>query len=398
MCHGDCPAASENVHSPSFLPFVTVVPNLSPVVSTGPSTHKSYQARKLEVRLVSGILSILTLASIVATGLSVHLTEIWRDVASSEYLVLLGLFASIGMVLFMVGLPFRFYSGVVLEREYGLMRQSIGGWIKDGAKGMVVGSVIGAAVLVSLYWCVATFGEAWWLPLALVLFLLNLLMAVIGPRMLLPFFYRLMPLEDGELRGRIERLCERAGIRSNGIFMIGLGEKTKKANAALTGIGPSKRILLSDTLLQNLRDDEVEAVFAHEAGHLKLRHIWFGIVSGLLSSFVSLFIVSVAYGWIAAMLGADLTSLWLLPALGVLMSVVSVVLGPLGLWLSRWQEYAADAYAARLIGAGEPLVNALHKLGHINLADPDPHPVLEFLTFSHPSLSRRIARLQSMTA
>ena len=396
MCHGDSPTTPESVHSPSFLPLSSVIPYLSPVVSSTPASHRAYQSRKLEVRFVSGLLGFLTLLSIVLTGMSGTITAAWAAAIPNPYGVLLAVIGSISVIVFIIRFPFVVYSGIVLEREFGLLRQSLVSWLGDLGKGLLVGTVLGAGVVASLYWCVTAFGALWWLPLGSILFILQMMMAVVGPKVLLPFFYKLTPLEDEKLRDRIEQVCKRADVRADGIFVIGFGEKTKKANAALTGLGPSKRIVLSDTLIENLRDEEVEAVFAHEVGHLKLRHIWFGIAAGLVTSFVSLYLVSVAYAAIIDDLGTYQSNIAMLPLLGALLTLTSVLFGPLSLWLSRWQEFAADRYAVGLGGDPEPLANALRKLGRINLADPDPHPFLERLTYSHPSLTRRLAALRAI--
>ncbi len=394
MYHGEAPTTPENVLSPLDLPLRAADPNLSPVPSSHPSHASSYQSQKLQVRIISGLLGLITLAALVVTGVTRWIEASMRGLVNDELWVLFGVFGAVGGVLFTIRLPLAVYSDRVLEREFGLLTQSIGGWIRDLGKGLLVGLPLAGLVLVALYRSILDTGEAWWFVLGSFLFVLQLILAVIGPRIILPFLYKLTPLEDGSIRDRIGELCTRAGIAYSGIFVIGFGERTKKANAALTGLGRSRRIVLSDTLLQNLRDDEVAAVFAHESGHLKLGHIWLGVLSGLVSSYGSLYLVSIAYGRFAEASGTVIQDIALLPMLGVFLTLVSLLFRPASLAVSRWQEYAADAFAVRLTREPEPLANALEKLSRINLSDPDPHPVLEFLTFSHPSLRRRLARIR----
>jgi STE24 endopeptidase len=393
MQQGNLPTVAENALSPRNLPLPAGAHCLSPVGSTGNHSYKEYQSRKLEVRLISGLLGSVTLLSIVLTGMSDAFASAWSLATSIDSLVLLGVFFSIGVCLFIVRAPFAWYSGRVLERAYGLLTQSLSSWLMDIVKGAVVGGVLATVVLLVLYESILRFHTLWWLPLGSFIFILQLILAYLGPRFILPLFYTLTPLEDVRLRERIEGICKRAGIRSDGIFVIGFGAKTKKANAALTGLGSSKRIVLSDTLIQNLTDEEVEGVFAHEVGHQKLGHIWYGIGSGVLTSFMSLFIVSVLYEGAVRSLSAAPSDIAMMPLLGVLIALVSFFLGPLTLALSRWQEYAADKYASDMTRNPGALGNALEKIGRINLADPDPHPMLELFTFSHPSLRKRIFRL-----
>ncbi|OGU73962.1 MAG: hypothetical protein A3H45_15020 [Ignavibacteria bacterium RIFCSPLOWO2_02_FULL_55_14] len=381
------------IGSPSPLHYLSsVVPVLS-------SVPQEYQRRKLLIGLFSGALGTVLLSWAVGSGLTRSI-EIWLHAWTNEPLVLaLGVIAALSVGLAFVSWPLRWYSGFVLEHAYGLSNQSFGRWLWESLKGSLISLPLGVVVFVLLYYSLLWYGSQWWMPMGSMLFLLGVVLSRLAPVFILPLFYRQTPLEDERLRSRIMDLCARAGIHSNGVHVIDLSKNTKKANAAFTGIGKSRRILIGDTLIQNLTDDEIAAVVAHEIGHSRLHHIWYGMAMGTAFTFAGLFVAGRFYELALGRLGdTGLTDPALLPLLGVCVGVVMFMLGPAGHAYSRVQERAADRFAVGLIGSSDPLIRALRKLGIINLADPEPHPLVEALTYSHPSLGRRIRLLEAMTA
>jgi STE24 endopeptidase len=182
-----------------------------------------------------------------------------------------------------------------------------------------------------------------------------------------------------------------------GVYVFDMSKNTKKANAAFTGIGKSKRIILGDTLVANFRDDEIESVFAHELGHYKLKHLWMMLGIGTVSSFFGLYLTAKAYDLSLPWFGfASLDQLAALPLLALWLGVYSLLASPLTNAISRSHERAADRYAISLTKNGEAFVNALKKLARINLADVSPHPVVEFLFHSHPSIEKRVRAIETM--
>jgi STE24 endopeptidase len=180
-----------------------------------------------------------------------------------------------------------------------------------------------------------------------------------------------------------------------GLFVFDLSKNTKKANAAFTGIGKSKRIILGDTLIANFTDDEIETVFAHELGHHKLKHIWVMLLAGAINSFLGLFVAAELYRASLSWFGfSSLDQLAALPLLSLWLGAYSLVAGPLSNMLSRSHERAADRYAVSMSGNKEAFTNALRKLAAINLADTSPHPLVEFLFHSHPSIEKRIRAVE----
>ncbi|HEX9006185.1 MAG TPA: M48 family metallopeptidase, partial [Bacteroidota bacterium] len=305
--------------------------------------------------------------------------------------------AAVGLLEGVLTLPFRFFSGYVVEHRYGLSNQSLSRWAWERVKGMLVGAPLGLLVLVLLYYCVSTWPTLWWLPLGTALTLLSVVMARLAPVLILPLFYRLTPLPDGALKERLVELCERARLSVRGVFSFNLSKNTKKANAGFTGIGRAKRVILGDTLVDEFTDDEIETVFAHELGHYHHHHIAVGIVIGTLSTFAGLFVTSLLYRWSLSALGftgpADLGAL---PLLGIWLALYGLATTPAGNVLSRRHEYQADRYAIAATGKPAAFVSALSKLAVTNLADPEPSPLVEFLLHSHPSIRKRIRRVESL--
>jgi len=226
--------------------------------------------------------------------------------------------------------------------------------------------------------------------------LLTVVLARLAPVLIMPLFYRFTPIGEGSLKERILRLCVDAGVRIDGIFSFNLSKNTRKANAAFTGIGRSRRIILGDTLVRDFSEEEIETVFAHELGHYRFGHIRKGIAAGTLLTFTGLFAASLLYAWSLTLFGyASPADLGALPMLAVWLSLFGLVTSPLGNLLSRRHEREADRYAVASTGKREAFVSALRKLGAMNLADPDPHPLVEFLFYSHPPITKRIRAVEA---
>jgi len=241
-----------------------------------------------------------------------------------------------------------------------------------------------------------TYGDGWWLPVSILISFVSVLLARIAPVLFMPLFYKFDPLPDGPLKERIIRLCATAGLTFDGIFTFNLSKNTKKANAGFTGIGKSRRIILGDTLVREFSEEEIETVFAHELGHYKHRHIMIGIITGFLTTFIGLFVASRLYAWSIKAFGFDsITDLRALPLLAIWLSLFGLVASPIGNILSRRHERQADAYAVKVTKNGAAFASALRRLATTNLADPEPHPLVEFLFYRHPSIAKRIQLLES---
>jgi len=294
-----------------------------------------------------------------------------------------------------VTLPLSWFSGYLVEHRFALSNQSLLEWAWERLKGLALGGPIAAGVFCILYFCLGRFGSLWWLPVGIVLTLISVVLVRIAPVLIMPLFYRFTPIVDGTLRERIVRLCESAGVRVEGVFSFNLSKNTRKANAAFTGIGRSRRIILGDTLVSNFSEEEIETVFAHELGHYRFGHIRTGLLTGTVSTFAGLYLAARLYAWSAAALHfSSVTDIAALPLLAIWLTLFGLLTSPLGNMISRHHERQADAYAVRTTGNREAFASALRKLSEMNLADPAPHPLVEFMFYSHPPIAKRIRALE----
>jgi STE24 endopeptidase len=231
----------------------------------------------------------------------------------------------------------------------------------------------------------------WWLPFAIFMFVVSVVLGRIFPTLILPFFYKVIPLEDDELKMRISRLASDSNLKVENVFKFDMSKNTKKANAAFTGLGKSKRVLLGDTLLSNFSYDEIETVLAHEFGHYKRKHISKNILLGTIFSFLSLFLIAFLYHHSLNWFGFNsITQIAAMPLLALWGMLISVLLTPISNGISRKFEYEADAYAVEKTNKPNEFIATLEKLNEQNLGDKEPHPFVEWFFYSHPSIKKRI--------
>src|SRR5438874_11732605 len=294
---------------------------------------------------------------------------------------------AIGKVL---GLGMDYYS-FLLEHRYQLSNQKFRGWAWDEVKGFLLSAVLAAILVELLYFVIRQFSQHWWL-VAWVGFLgVVVLLAQLAPVVLFPIFYKFEPLQDEELKLRLVRLGERAGTRVRGVYKWHLSEKSKKANAALTGLGGTRRIILADTLLSDYSADEIEAVLAHELGHHVRKHILKGIV---VQAGITLFGFWAANWTLHYALDQhmfeELSDFANLPLLALVSVVLSFLLMPALNAYSRFNERQADRYAFESIASVEPFISSMNKLAEQNLAERTPSKLVEWFFHSHPAISRRL--------
>ena len=294
-----------------------------------------------------------------------------------------------------LGAPFDIV-GYRLERQYHLSNQRVRSWLWDECKGWLLNLVLGTVMVEIVYTIIRIAPQRWWIIAWAVFIGLFLLMAQLAPVVLLPIFYKFKPLENDALRERLTKLGERAGTRVRGVYEWSLSEKTKKANAALTGLGSTRRIILSDTLLESYSDDEIEAVLAHELGHHVRRHILKGIFTQIGITFFGFWLVNLVLRFVIAkncfpVLDPRLYDFANLPLIVLVVTILSFLLMPAMNAISRRHEREADRYAWENIPAIAPFITAMQKLADQNLAEREPSKFVEWLFHSHPSIGKRVA-------
>ncbi len=337
--------------------------------------------------------AVLTVAWL-AFGWAMALRTALLNLTTNNWL-LVPAFAAVFFLSFQViELPLAYYSEFVLPRRYDQSNQTLGGWVKDQVIANVLIAVIGLPVIEVVYWLLRVTGPAWWLWAAAGYVVFVVVISGLAPVVIMPLFNKFVPLgaEYADLIQRLTRLAERSGTRVSGVFRFDLSRRTKSANAALTGIGGTRRIILGDTLLSEFTPDEVESVIAHELGHQVNRDIPVGIVISSLITLVGLFIASVVLNWGARALGfggpADVGAL---PLLAVTFGIFGLITLPLNNAYSRWREMRADAYSLESTRNPEAFAAAMTRLANQNLADADPEPWVVFLLYSHPPIRQRLA-------
>ncbi len=312
----------------------------------------------------------------------------------------LALIFSIMLISAIVDLPFSLYRQFVIEARYGFNRMTFGLFYADLAKQTLLGVLIGTPVILAVLWLMGAMGPHWWLYVWLFWCAFNLLALFIYPTWIAPLFNKFSPLEEGEMKSRIEALLARCGFRSSGLFVMDGSKRSSHGNAYFTGFGNNKRIVFFDTLLARLAVPEIEAVLAHELGHFRRRHV--------VKRIVVMFIGALGFLWL---LGQLIDAPWFYAGLGVpaqstalalilfflAIPVFTFPLSPLLSHLSRRHEFEADAYAAEHAAAGD-LVRALVKLYEDNASTLTPDPLHSLFYDSHPPAAQRIARLQGAAA
>jgi STE24 endopeptidase len=285
------------------------------------------------------------------------------------------------------------YYGFRLEHKYKLSNQKLHAWIWDESKGFLLSVVLGAVLVEMLYFIIRQFPEHWWVMAWLGFLGVAVLMAQLAPVVLFPIFYKFEPLQDEELKLRLVRLGERAGTRVRGVYKWHLSEKSKKANAALTGLENTRRIILADTLLDNYSPDEIEAVLAHELGHHVHRHILKSIAIQAGVTLVGFWAANWALRYAVDRLHIyeTLSDFANLPLLVLVFTVLSFLLMPALNAFSRFNERQADRYAFENIAGIGPFVSAMNKLAEQNLAERVPSRWVEWWFHSHPAIARRVA-------
>jgi STE24 endopeptidase len=354
---------------------------------------RAYNRKKRILSVADAAIGFLALLVLVLTPWSADIREVaWKLAGENYALALFYYVIALATITKLAGIGLDYY-GFRLEHRYHLSNQKVGSWLVDEAKGWLLGIVIGGLVAELIYFIIRQAPQLWWLIAWVAFIVLFIFFAQIAPVLLFPLFYKFVPLENEELKQRLVRLGEKAGAKVRGVYEWKLSEKSKKANAALTGLGNTRRIILSDTLLANYTNDEIEAVLAHELGHHVHQHIMKSIAVQVAITFVGFWAAS----WV---LNYAVTTLQMYPAiydfanlplLALVSSVLSLLLMPAINAYSRYNEWQADHYCWKAVPSVSPFISAMNKLSDQNLAERNPSRMVELLFHSHPPISKRIA-------
>jgi len=326
-----------------------------------------------------------------ASGASAALARWWSGRTAHEPLLILGYLAVFGAAYYLFTLPLHFSGSFLLERHFGLSRMTPMRWAIREAKRLGVSAALGALLVEGLYALLRHAPSRWplWATLGWVAF--SIVLARVFPTVVLPIFYKTRPLQDEGLANRLMELCRRTGLGALGVFRVDLGAETRKANAALAGLGKTRRVLLADTLLAEFSPDEIEGVLAHELAHHRYHHLRKLLVLGAIGAWLA-FVLTDAIGqrWVASLGLRDLADIAGFPILVAWLSLLGLLSLPLQNGLSRHFEWQADRFAVEVTRRPRAFADALRRLAALNLADPNPPRWIEVIFYDHPRISERI--------
>ena len=358
-------------------------------------TAKAYAKIKRSLSFLEMGLGVAYVLLFIVTGLSPWLRDQAQQLSQATWLSVPLFALGFGLPYSILTAPLNYYSGFVLPHRYGQSVQSFGSWLMDQLKGAVVAGVLGLIVLEIIYALLGAAPQLWWLWMAGVMLLFTVLLSNLAPILIFPLFFKYKPLEDEALGQRLTQLAERVGAQVKGVYVFDMSSKTVAANAAVMGLGNTRRIVLGDTLTDKFTIDEIETVMAHEFGH----HVHGDLPKGILVqsglTLVGFWLADVVMRWGIGVFGySGLTDPATLPLLMVALTIFGLVTMPLGNLWSRWREVKADTYALKMTGNPRAFISAMTRLANQNLAEAEPPAWVEFLLHSHPSIGKRVTMAQ----
>ncbi|MCF6294087.1 MAG: M48 family metallopeptidase [Flavobacteriaceae bacterium] len=338
---------------------------------------------------------VLTLAFFFFDGFE-FVDNIARSYSDNNIIIALIFFGIIMLGSDIITTPFAYYKTFVIEEKFGFNKSTKKTFVLDKIKGLLMMAIIGGGILALIVWFYEFTGNLFWLYAWVTVAAFTLFMNMFYSRLIVPLFNKQTPLEEGELRNKISDYAKSVGFKLDKIFVIDGSKRSTKANAYFSGFGSEKRVTLYDTLINDLEDEEIVAVLAHEVGHYKKKHIIFNLISSILLTGLTLYILSIFISnpLLSNALGVAIPSFHIgLIAFGMLYSPISEITGLIMNHFSRKFEYQADDYAKQTYKA-EPLITSLKKLSKNSLSNLTPHPAYVFMHYSHPTLLERIRNLK----
>jgi len=357
---------------------------------------QQYKATNYKFGLLTGTFSVLlTLGFLWFDGFE-FVDNIARSYTENPIGIALIFFGIIMIGSDILTTPFSYYSTFVIEEKFGFNKTTIKTFFLDKVKGWFMMAIVGGGILALIIWFYQITGDNFWLYAWGLVAVFSLFMNMFYSKLIVPLFNKQTPLETGSLRDKISAYAQTVGFKLDKIFVIDGSKRSTKANAYFSGFGSEKRVTLYDTLINDLDDDEIVAVLAHEVGHYKKKHIVFNLVTSILLTGLTLFILSlfISNPLLSEALGVQTPSFHIgLVAFGMLYAPISEITGLIMNMFSRTFEYQADDYAKNTYKA-EPLITSLKKLSKNSLSNLTPHPAYVFMHYSHPTLLERIRNLK----
>ena len=359
-------------------------------LKSGAAEARRYARIRYRLLLVDLAVSGVALSLIQVLGISHAIAGWWSRRWTSEPLILLGYLATFGALMYLATFPLHLYGSFVLEHRFGLSRLDFKSWCVREAKQLGVSAVLGGVLIESFYAILRHAPSSWpiWAALGWVGF--SIVLARVFPTVLLPIFYKTTPLQDEQLVTRLLELCRKVGVSALGVFRFDVGVETRKANAALAGLGKTRRVLLSDTLITDFSAEEIEGVLAHELAHHRYHHITKMLVLSAIGAWVAFLLTDrLSRYWTGSLGLSGLADIAGFPMLALWLSLLGLLSLPLQNGLSRFFEWQCDRFAVKTT-LPRAFADALRHLGSLNLADPKPPRWVVWWFYDHPPITERI--------
>ena len=360
---------------------------------------QAYKARNYRFGIFSSIFSFaLTLGFLLLDGFE-YVDNLARSFSDNPIIIGLLFFGIIMLASDLIGTPFSYYKTFVIEEEFGFNKTTKTTFFMDKLKGLLMTAIIGGGLLALIIWFYQLTGDHFWLYAWGLITIFTVFMNMFYSRLIVPLFNKQTPLEEGDLRTKIANYAQSVGFNLSKIFVIDGSKRSTKANAYFSGFGKEKRVTLYDTLINDLDENEVVAVLAHEVGHYKRNHIIINLVTSVLLTGLTLWLLSIFISnpLLSEAIGVETPSFHVgLIAFGLLYSPISEITGLIMNYVSRQFEYQADDYAKSTYEA-EPLISSLKKLSKNSLSNLTPHKTYVFVHYSHPTLIQRIRNLRGQS-
>lgn len=359
---------------------------------------RKYEKTKYNFGAITWAITFVIMLSVLVFGGFGWLYNFVWNYTDNIILQTLYFFGVISLIQTLIGIPSGYYSTFVIEEKFGFNKMTKKLFFTDIIKGTLLSFVIGWVLLGTIMWIYLQTGAMFWIYTWILVTLFSVFMMMFYSSVIVPLFNKQTPLEEGELRSAIEKFSTKVGFKLDNIYVIDGSKRSSKANAYFSGFGPKKRIVLYDTLINDVTTDELVAVLAHEIGHYKRKHTLQMLAFGILQTGIMFFILGKTLGIdaVSQSLGGDAASFALgMVAFGILYTPISIIFWMIGSILSRKNEYEADAFAAEHLD-GELLISALKKLSRNNLSNLEPHPAYEFFYYSHPNPLKRFAAIRNI--
>ncbi len=362
------------------------------------ATQQKYFRTNQRFGLITSSFSFIVILVMLLAGGFGWVDSLIRTVTDNQILVSLLFFGVIFIANDIISIPFEWYGTFGIEERFGFNKMTKKLFFIDKIKGYLLAIVLGGSILWLIMYIFQLSPQYFWLMAWGVMAVISIFLNMFYSNLIVPLFNKQTPLEEGELRSAIESFCQKAGFNLTNVYVIDGSKRSTKANAYFSGLGSKKRVVLYDTLIQDLNKEEIVAVLAHEIGHYKKKHTLMMLIASLINTGIMFFILSLFLNnfslQLAQAMGSDIPSFHLsLLAFGIIYTPISLFLS-IGIYImSRKNEYQADAFAAQY-GLSEELINALKKLSVKSLSNLQPHPAYVFVHYSHPTLLQRMNALR----